>query len=346
MADIILRVDGAAGRITLNRPDKLNALTHAMCLEIERALDDWSRDDGVALVLIDAEGDKAFSAGGDLRFMHDAARAGDFAAPRNFWRDEYRLNLKIAEYPKPVVSLMQGFTMGGGVGIGCHASHRVVCETSRLAMPECSIGLIPDVGGTWLLSQAPGHLGEFLALAAERMGPGDAVLAGFADHYLPRERWPDLVKKLSKGTVSAVADLAEPAPQSSLAEDRGWIDSAFALGGTGRILEALDEMEFDAPRKAAAAIRRNAPLSMAASLAMIRNLRSGGGLALALAQEFRFGYRALTLGDLVEGIRARIIDRDESPAWRHGAPGEVPPADVAEMLAPLGEEELKLGRVY
>ncbi len=346
MADILLRVEGAAGRITLDRADKLNALTHDMCLEIERALDDWAHDDAVALVLIDAEGDKAFSAGGDLRFMHNAAKAGDFEAPRQFWRDEYRLNLKLSDYPKPVVSLMQGYTMGGGVGIGCHASHRVVCETSRLAMPECSIGLIPDVGGTWLLSQAPGHLGEYLALTADRMGPGDAVFAGFADHYLPRDRWPDLVKKLARGTVSAVADLAQPAPESNLAADRGWIDSAFAQSGTGRILAELDAMEFGAPHHAAAAIRRNAPLSMAASLSMIRNLRSGGGIALALAQEFRFGYRALIIGDLVEGIRARIVDRDEAPAWRHGDPGTVPALDVSEMLAPLGEEELALGRAY
>ncbi|WP_108258104.1 enoyl-CoA hydratase/isomerase family protein [Mangrovicoccus ximenensis] len=249
MADIVLRTEGAAGRITLNRPDKLNALTHGMCLAIEAALDGWSRDDGIALVLIDAAGEKAFSAGGDLRFIHDAAVAGDYAVPREFWRDEYRLNLKIAEYPKPVVSLMQGYAMGGGVGIGCHASHRVVCETSRLAMPECSIGLVPDVGGTWLLSQAPGHVGEFLALTAGRMGPGDAVFAGFADHYLPRDRWPELTAKLARGTVSAVADMAEPAPAASLEGDRGWIDSAFSLGGTGPILEALGEMDFAAPQR-------------------------------------------------------------------------------------------------
>ncbi|WP_138471923.1 enoyl-CoA hydratase/isomerase family protein [Poseidonocella sp. HB161398] len=346
MDEIRTRVDGAAGRITLARPDKLNALTLDMCLEIERALDDWARDDAVALILIDAEGDRAFSAGGDLRFMYESAQSGDFAAPRKFWRNEYRLNLKIAEYPKPVVSLIQGYCMGGGVGIACHASHRVVCETSRLAMPECSIGLIPDVGGTWLLSQAPGHLGECLALTADRMGPGDAITAGFADWYLPRERWPELVKKLSRGTVSAVADLADPAPAASLQEDRGWIDTAFSLPGTERILASLDEMEFDAPQRAAAAIRRNAPLSMAASLTMIRNLRSGGGVDLALAQEFRFSYRALLLGDLAEGIRARIIDRDERPAWRHDGPGAVPPLHVSEMLAPLGEDELDLVQPY
>ncbi|MBE3640056.1 enoyl-CoA hydratase/isomerase family protein [Mangrovicoccus algicola] len=350
MAEIRRQVEGAAGRITLARPQKLNALSHAMCLEMEAALDAWSHDDDVALVVIDAEGDRAFCAGGDLRAIHDHLGGGDPGAVRQFWRDEYRLNLKIAEYPKPVVALIQGYCMGGGVGIGAHASHRVVCESSCLAMPECAIGLVPDVGGSWLLAQAPGHLGEFLALTAGRVGPGAAIAAGLADYYLPQERWRDLMRKLSRGTVSAVADLAEPPPEASPPSQAPWIDAAFSRRDPGAILAALDEMSGEAgeaPSRAAAAIRQNAPLSMAAALTMIRGQRGGGGgLASALAQEYRFGCRALERPDLPEGLRARMA-RDGTPArWGHGAPTDVAPAEVAAMLASLGEDELRLGKVY
>src|SRR6056297_2638543 len=183
--EIHIRREGRAGRITLTRPKAMNALSYDMCLAIEDALDNWATDDSVDLLMIDAEGDRAFCAGGDIQKLYQTGRAGDFAYGRRFWRDEYRMNARLAEYPKPVVSLMQGFTMGGGVGVGCHDSHRVVGASTRIAMPECGIGLIPDVGGTRLLANAPGRLGEFIGLTGHRLGPGDAIVAGFADHYLP-----------------------------------------------------------------------------------------------------------------------------------------------------------------
>lgn len=187
MADIDIRVEGKIGRITLNRPKALNAMTYEMGLAIEAALDDWANAPDVALILIDAVGDKAFCAGGDIQEMYDTASNGDFEYGRNFWADEYRMNAKLANFPKPYIALMQGFTMGGGVGISCHGSHRVVCENSQIAMPECNIGLVPDVGGTLLLARAPGRLGEYLGTTAARMGAGDAIYAGFADYYIPRE---------------------------------------------------------------------------------------------------------------------------------------------------------------
>ena len=171
MADISCRIEGRAGRITFTRPQALNALSHPMALAIEAALDAWRDDPAVALVLIDAEGERAFCAGGDIAQMHAAGVAGDYAGPRAFWRDEYRMNAKIADYPMPVVALMQGFVMGGGVGVGCNASHRVVGATAQVAMPESGIGLVPDVGGSLLLARAPGHAGVYLALTAARMGP-------------------------------------------------------------------------------------------------------------------------------------------------------------------------------
>ncbi len=188
MTDIDIRQQGRAGRITLNRPKALNALTYDMIRAIEAALDAWRDDDAVKLILIDAIGDRAFCAGGDIADLYRTGTAGDFAYGQQFWRDEYRMNAKLAEYPKPVVSFLQGFTMGGGVGVGCHASHRIVGDTSQIAMPECGIGLVPDVGGSLILARAPGHLGEYLGLTASRMGPGDAIHVGICRSLPARGR--------------------------------------------------------------------------------------------------------------------------------------------------------------
>jgi enoyl-CoA hydratase len=243
MSDLLVRKTGRAGRITLNRPGALNALTWEMCLGIEDALDVWADDDEVALVIVDAAGEKAFCAGGDIAEMYRRGRAGDLDYGRRFWRDEYRLNAKIAEYPKPYVALMQGFTMGGGVGVACHGSHRIVGETSRIAMPECGIGLIPDVGGTMLLSRAPGRLGEFLGTTGHRMDAGDAILASFADSFVPEADWPALVADLeTSGDAGLVAAAARPAPPAKLSIACAY-EAISRVRGTSGIRRAL-EMEY------------------------------------------------------------------------------------------------------
>jgi len=179
-AEIHIRVVNGVGRITLNRPKALNALSYEMCVAIEDALDEWVEGGEVKLIVIDAEGDRAFCAGGDIADLYERGMAGDFEFGQKFWADEYRLNAKIANLSIPYVALMDGITMGGGVGISAHGSDRLVTERSMIAMPECGIGLVPDVGGSYLLAKAPGHLGEFLAMTGYRMNAGDAVLAGFA----------------------------------------------------------------------------------------------------------------------------------------------------------------------
>jgi len=204
--DIHIRKEGRAGRITLTRPKALNALSYDMCGAIEAALDAWRDDEDVALVLIDAEGDRAFCAGGDIQQLYDTGRAGDYAYGRRFWADEYRLNAKIARYPKPYVALMQGFVMGGGVGISCHGSHRVVCESTQVAMPECGIGLVPDVGGSLLLARAPGRTGEYLGTTGTRMGPDDAIYAGFADIFVPKSEWDELCTEIIESGDPGVLD--------------------------------------------------------------------------------------------------------------------------------------------
>lgn len=345
MIDIDIRKDGHAGRITLNRPKALNALTYDMCLAIEDALWDWRDDPTVKLVLIDAMGEKAFCAGGDIAEMYATGTAGDYAYGQRFWRDEYRMNALLSEYPKPVVSFLQGFTMGGGVGVGCHGSHRVVGDSSRIAMPECGIGLIPDVGGSYLLARAPGRVGEYLGLTADRMGPGDAIFVGFADLYLPEHQWDGIkVALCAQGNVAALTKAAQPAPEPDLVTHRAQIDHLFASGSLADIVTGLQADPGEFAHQALAKLSRNAPLSMAFTLEMLTRLRAGPlDIRRALELEYRFTSRAMEHGDFIEGIRAAIIDKDKSPKWSHDLTG-VPDEAVAAMLRPVTGETVTFER--
>ncbi len=347
MSDLNIRTEGRAGRITLTRPKALNALTHEMCRRIEAALRSWAEDPAVALVVIDAEGPKAFCAGGDIAELYATGTAGDFEYGRRFWRDEYRMNALIGAYPKPVVALMQGFTMGGGVGLACHAGHRIVGNTSRIAMPECGIGLVPDVGGSLLLRRAPGALGAWLGMTGARMGPGCAIFAGFADTFVPETGWPDLVARLCEtgapGAIdAAIAAAATPAPDSPLPGQEQAISAVFHARDPAQLVAALAETTGDWAEAARKALGRGSPLALACTLEMQHSLTRHSTLPEALALEYRFVHRAMERGDFLEGIRAAIIDKDNAPRWRHGAITDVPAEEVAAMLAPLGAAELEL----
>ncbi len=342
MSDIRIRKAGRAGRITLTRPAALNAVTWEMLREIERALDLWRDDDAVALVVIDAEGERAFSAGGDVVDLYEKGRAGDPGHGQRFWADEYRVNAKIFEYPKPYVAFMQGFTMGGGVGVSCHGSHRVVGDTSRVAMPECAIGLIPDVGGTLLLSRAPGRLGEYLGITGYRMGPGDAVYAGFADYHIPEGEWPELIAALeASGDVGAIDRAGRPRPATPLEDRQVWIDSHFHGATAGDVMRALKHDGSDLARETEALIRAGSPLAVACAYEAIGRVRGATGIRRALEMEYRFTARAVEQGEVLEGIRAAIIDKDRRPRWRHASPEAVPPMEVAAMLRPLDDGKLQ-----
>lgn len=337
MSDISIRIEGRAGRITLQRPDALNALTYGMVQAIEAALDEWRNAD-IDLILLDAEGDRAFCSGGDIADMYASGLEGNLDYGRQFWRDEYRLNAKIFEYPKPIVSFLQGFTMGGGVGVGCHGSLRIVGDSSQIAMPECGIGLVPDVGGSLMLALAPGRLGEYLGLTATRMNAADAIYAGFADAYAPEATWPDL--KAAMIATGALPDLTGAAPSGSLEAVTPDINRHFAgetLGDIARSLRADDS-----PFAAAAlkSLTRNAPLAMGCAMAIIRRLRSANSIRQALDQEFRYTHRAVAQGDFIEGIRAAIIDRDRSPKWAHATLEDVTDIEITKMLMPLGDAAL------
>ncbi len=343
MSDISIRKSGRAGRITLTRPKALNALSYDMCIAIEKAIDDWRDDPEVAVIVLDAVGEKAFCAGGDVAQLYETGKAGDFDFARRFWADEYRLNNKLHGYPKPVISFMQGFTMGGGVGIGCHGSHRVVGESSKIAMPECGIGLVPDVGGTLLLAQAPGRMGEYLGLTGARMGANDVLHAGFADYFIPEAKWPNLIAQLEENGDPFILDRAATTPPpSKLAEVQEEVDHLFNRESLSEINAALSMSDSDFAVGTLKTLRRNSPLSMACTLEMLRRLRGPGiGMVPALAQEYRFTARSLEKGDFIEGVRAAIIDKDRSPNWQH-ADWNVPQTDIDAMLASLGDNELKL----
>lgn len=342
MTDIIIRKSGRAGWITLNRPKALNALTWDMCLAIETALDHWRDDAEVALVIIDATGDRAFCSGGDIAEMYAAGQRGDLDYGRRFWRDEYRLNAKIHSYGKPVVAFLQGFTMGGGVGVGCHASHRIVCDSSQIAMPECAIGLVPDVGGSLLLAQAPGYVGSYLGLTGDRMDAGDAIFAGFADHFVPKTAWEDLKHTLATtGTTEAIATAKHAAPDSRLADWQAEIDTCFAGPTLAAVYQAMPADAGPAMTQARKLMDRNCPLSMAVSAQIIDAVRHDPQIRTALDCEFRYTFRCVAQGDFIEGIRAAIIDRDRNPQWQHDSWADVKDTDVALMTAPLGKDALQ-----
>jgi len=335
MSDIKIRKEGVAGRITLNRPDALNALTWEMCLAIEKAIDTWADDPAIELLIINGTGEKAFCAGGDIQEMYTTGKAGDYSYGTRFWRDEYRMNAKIFRFPKPVVTMLQGYTMGGGVGVGCHGSHRIVCENSVVAMPEVSIGLVPDVGGSLILARAPGRLGEYLGLTGDHMDAGDAIYAGFSDYFIPQTDWAKLVETLSKtGDWSAIDRAAQPLPTARLT---GWqtdIDAVFGGQSLADIWRAMPENLPDVLVHAKKLINRNSPLSVCATVELIHKVRMADTIEAALMHEFRFTSRAMEHGDFIEGIRAAIIDRDKTPKWRHTSWREVTGADVLAMKYP------------
>ncbi|MEM6309320.1 MAG: enoyl-CoA hydratase/isomerase family protein [Pseudomonadota bacterium] len=343
MTDISIRINGRAGRITLQRPDALNAMTYEMCTAIETAFDDWRDNADVAVVVLDAEGDRAFCSGGDIADLYATGKAGDFAFGQKFWADEYRLNAKIFTYSKPVISFLQGFTMGGGVGIGCHGTHRVVGDTSQIAMPEVGIGLVPDVGGSLMLALAPGRLGEYLGSTATRMGPDDAIHAGFADLYLPEADWPAQIATLeTTGKTDTLEAASQTPPSGKLRAHETEIDRLFSGDTLSDILLVLGEDNSDFAQETLKKLRRNSPLSVACAIETVHRLReleTTLSVEKALDLEYRFTFRAMEHGDFLEGIRAQIIDKDRNPQWQF-ADGHVPMMAISKMLQPLGDNAL------
>ncbi|MBB3772965.1 enoyl-CoA hydratase [Angulomicrobium tetraedrale] len=345
---IRFEVRGAVGIITLDRPRALNALDHAMVRAMHAQLARWVEEPTVAHVLLRSAHERAFCAGGDVRHMVELGRSGQKEAARDYWRDEYALDHFIARYPKPFLALVDGLCFGGGFGVSGHARHRVAGENLGFAMPEVAIGLFPDVGATFVLPRLPGWAGTWLAMTGARIGMPDAVALGLYTHFVPTARWPALIDALAAGepVERSLATLKADAPAPALLRLCPVIDRIFAGGSVDAILAALDHAAAGAGEVADFAraqrdtLRRASPTSVhIAFQQMQRGLAHD--LAGCLALEFRLVTRLLDGPDFYEGVRAVLIDKDQTPLWRPSRLDEVDPRAIAALMdEPLPDELL------
>jgi enoyl-CoA hydratase len=347
--DILFEQRGTAGIVTLNRPKALNAITHEMVRALAAKLDAWAHDDAVTRVVVTANGERAFSAGGDIRALYDLVTAGRQQEALRFFREEYTLNTAIKRYPKPYVSLIDGIVMGGGVGVSIHGSHRVAGERYAFAMPEVGIGFFPDVGATYALPRLAGEIGTCCALTGERLKAADAVLAGAATHHVKSHRFAALLEALcGSDPVNAVlADFMESVGPGELVPRRRTIDRAFSWDSVEAILSALereaqkitDQSEWSA--RTAQGIRAKSPTSLKLALAQMRYGRTHSFEA-CMAAEFRIVSRVVYGSDIAEGIRAVIVDKDNAPRWAPGDLAAVSNDLIARHFAALSGNELEL----
>jgi enoyl-CoA hydratase len=338
MSDVIVARQGALGRLTLNRPKALNALTRDMVRTIHRTMLDWKNDDGVIAVLIDGAGERGLCAGGDIRSIYDSAKVGRFEAD-DFWREEYILNAFIAHYPKPYIALMDGIVMGGGVGISAHGSHRIVTERTRLAMPEVGIGFVPDVGGTFLLSRAPGELGTYAGLTASQLSGADAMVCELADDHVQSGDIAEFIDVLTfceeaDQIDGIVAAHTSPPGESTLVRHRDDIDRCFAGESVEDILQALDQQHNEFCTDAAKRMRRHSPTSLKVTLRALRQARSLPDLEACLRMEYRVATACIRNHDMIEGIRAVVVDKDQSPKWKPAQLADVHEELVQSFFAP------------
>ena len=316
--DILIRKSGAIGHITLNRPNALNSLTYDMISAIEKALDSWFLDKEISLIAIDSVGEKAFCAGGDIQDLYHTGIKKNYSFGKKFWKDEYRLNKKIKNYPKPFISFIKGFAMGGGVGVSCHCSHRIVGETAKIAMPECGIGLIPDVGGSFILSRAGNGIGTFLGISGERMGPSDSIFSGFADFFIPEKKWPQLLNDLiENGDADVVKTFSQTNGPSKIENHLPEIEEFFSNVNHIQFEKRLNKSPNFKYLKEV--ISGNSPLSMASEIKIMEMPEVAESIENALEIEYRFTSRAMEFGDFLEGVRALVIDKDRNPKWKHRA---------------------------
>jgi enoyl-CoA hydratase len=347
--DILFERRGAAGIVTLNRPRALNAITHGMISALRAQLDAWADDAAVTRVAIQAAGERAFCAGGDIRALYNLGQSGRHDEALRFWSDEYRLNTAIKNYRKPYIALIDGIVMGGGVGVSVHGSHRVAGDRFSFAMPEVGIGIFPDVGATWFLPRMPGELGVYCALTGERFNIADACGAGIATHRIPSARFAALLDALT-GTVSVdavLAAFAEPAGEGPILARRATIDRLFAGSHVEGIVDVLDReaaaggAEAEWAGKTAATIRTKSPLSLKLALAQVRRGKDLD-FETCMRTEFRLVSRVIQDHDFYEGVRAVIVDKDNKPRWQPATLAAVSAAEVERHFAPLAGGDLVL----
>jgi enoyl-CoA hydratase len=333
---------GAAGVITLNRPRQLNALTLGMVRAVRDAFEVWRDDASITRIIIQGAGGRAFCAGGDIRALHDLGRAGRIDEQRMFWREEYTLNHMLKTYPKPIVALIDGIVMGGGVGLAFHGSHRVATEKLTFAMPEVGIGFFPDVGASWLLPRLPGHAGRYLALTGARIGQGDALALGLATHGVESAALAGVYGALVGGEDIEAVLAAAPGHSTppKLIDHAKIVDEAFAEDALTAIMARLGQFALGGSHFAAEtleAMRTKSPTSMAIAL---EQMRRGGDMRFAevMRMEFRIVSRIAEGHDFYEGVRAVIIDKDNAPAWKPTVVEQLDPRAIAAHFAPLADD--------
>tara|TARA_R110002073_G_scaffold18337_4_gene68058 strand:- start:6690 stop:7751 length:1062 start_codon:yes stop_codon:yes gene_type:complete len=340
--EIIARKTGHIGRITLNRPKALNALTHGMCLAMIEALQAWADDDDVQAIVVDGAGEKGFCAGGDILKLHDSGKAGNDDAWL-FWRDEYRLNTLIHDYPKPYVALIDGIVMGGGVGVSVHGSHRVAGDRTMFAMPETGIGFHPDVGGAWFLPRLGGEIGIWMGLTGARLKAPDCIAAGLATHYCPSAQNEALIAALESADLTAedslevlLEEFSGDPGTSDLALTRPLIDAAFAGDAVEPMIERMVAAGDAWSLKQVKILAGKSPTALKLTLAA---LRAGSDLSFegVMRQDLRLSAWCLTGADFYEGVRAVIIDKDNAPVWSPVKLADVDDLTIATAFAPLDD---------
>jgi enoyl-CoA hydratase/carnithine racemase len=342
--DVLVRAERSLRRITLNRPKALNALTLDMAVTMTTLLRSWAADPEVGAVLIDGAGERGLCAGGDIRALYDAAKSGN-PLPEQFWSSEYHLDVLIARYPKPVVAVMDGVVMGGGVGLSAHASQRVVTERSAIAMPEVGIGFFPDVGVSFLLARAPGHVGTHLMLTGDRLGAADAIYCGLADVHIAAARLAQLPAALADcraaAAVRACLDEMSVAPaRGRLPAARQWIDRCYGANAAEDIVDRLRADNGDEARAALASMLTKSPTSLKVALRNIRSAMAFGKVEESFQQDYRIALACIAGHDFIEGIRATIVDKDRKPAWRPDKLEDVTKEIVDRHFRSVGALEL------
>lgn len=346
--DLIVRREGSAGVIRLNRPKAINAMTYEMSMGIDAALDRFEADPDVAVVILEGAGERGLCAGGDIRGLYESSCAGGDLG-KMFWRQEYIMNARIAKYPKPYVAFMDGLVMGGGVGLSGHARHRIVTEKTRLAMPEVGLGFFPDVGGTWLLTRSPEEIGTYFGLTGTTMNGPDAIHARFADAVVPSANWAELRDALTRvrpGTASSeveklIAGFATGATAGPVAAEQARIDRWFAHDRMEDIMAALRADGSDLALATLKMLNEKSPRGMVVTLKLLRLARTSKSLEECLVREYRAALEVFASDDFREGVRAAVIDKDRNPKWSPPRVEDVTPEMLARYLTEIGADELK-----
>lgn len=339
--EVLCRIEGRVGRITLNRPQALHALTTNMCRLMTDALLAWRDDPAVELVLLDHSGERGFCAGGDIRMLAESG-AGDGREAREFFFIEYRLNHLLFNYAKPRVAIMDGVTMGGGVGLSRPCRFRVATERTTFAMPETGIGLFPDVGGGWYLSRMPDHIGLWLALTGARIKAADCELLQLATDYVESARIPDLKAAILANPARTEALLTEfegDAGRPAVAAHQDEIARHFAGDSVEAIIASLEAAGTDWARDQLKVMASKSPQTMKVAF---RQLQLGGkakSFAENMAMEYRIGARVVQRHDFLEGVRAVIVEKDNAPKWSPATPSDVDDATLDAIFAALPYDE-------